>query len=80
MSDNNKPEALEACGQKTGCPLLSESMVDQIAERAAERAIENLTAHVYQEVGKGVISKMTWLVGAIAVGLYIYLKSQGILK
>lgn len=60
-------------------PLLDDSELEKIAERAAEKAIKKLTNHVYQEVGKSVISKFVYIVGACSVGLYLWLKSKGVI-
>lgn len=62
-----------------GCPLLDESELEKIAERAAEKAVEKLTNHVYQEVGKSVISKFVYIVGACSVYLYLWMKSKGVI-
>lgn len=59
---------------------LTEEQIDQIAEKAAEKAIEKLTTHVYQEVGKSVVSKLFYIIGACAVGLYLFLKSKGVVS
>ena len=59
---------------------LPEEQIDQIAEKAAEKAIEKLTSHVYQEVGKSVVSKLFYIIGACAVGLYLFLKSKGVVQ
>lgn len=61
------------------CPLLDDSELEKIAERAAEKAIKKLTNHVYQEVGKSVISKFVYIVGACSLGLYLWLKSKGVI-
>lgn len=61
------------------CPPLDDSELEKIAERAAEKAIEKLTNHVYQEVGKSVISKFVYVVGACSLGLYLWLKSKGVI-
>jgi hypothetical protein len=61
-----------------GAPNLTEKQIELIAEKAAEKAIERLTSHVYQEVGKSVVSKLFYIVGACAIGLYLWLKSKGI--
>lgn len=61
------------------CPLLNDSEIEKIAEKAAEKAIEKLTAQVYQEVGKSVISKFVYIIGACSIGLYLWLKSKGVL-
>jgi tetrahydromethanopterin S-methyltransferase subunit G len=60
-------------------PNLTEEQIEQIAEKAAEKAIEKLTSHVYQEVGKSVVSKIFYLVGACAIGLFLWMKSKGII-
>lgn len=60
-------------------PLLDDSELEKIAERAAEKAIKKLTNHVYQEVGKSVISKFVYIVGACSLGLYLWLKSKGVI-
>lgn len=62
------------------CPPLSEAEIDEIAEKAAVKAIEKLTNHVYQEVGKSVVSKLLWLLGALTVGIYIWFQSKGLIK
>lgn len=64
---------------RPGCPLLDDSELEKIAERAAEKAIKKLTNHVYQEVGKSVISKFVYVVGACSLGLYLWLKSKGVI-
>ena len=61
------------------CPLLDDSVLEKLAERAAEKAIEKLTNHVYQEVGKSVISKFVYIVGVCSVGLYLWMKSKGVI-
>lgn len=60
-------------------PNLTEEQIEQIAEKAAEKAIEKLTSHVYQEVGKSVISKLFYIVGASALAVWLWLKSKGVL-
>jgi hypothetical protein len=66
----------DSCDTKV-CPFLTEKDIDDIAEKAAEKAIEKLTSHVYQEVGKSVVSKFVYIVGALTLGLYLWMKSKG---
>ena len=61
------------------CPFLDEAVLEKIAEKAAEKAIEKLTNCVYQEVGRSVISKFVYIVGACSLGLYLWLKSKGVI-
>lgn len=63
-----------------GAPNLTEEQIELIAEKAAEKAIEKLTSHVYQEVGKSVVSKLFYIVGACALGVWLWLKSKGIIS
>lgn len=58
---------------------LDAAQIEIIAERAAEKAMEKLTGHIYQEVGKGVLSKLFWLIGASAVGVGLWLKSKNLI-
>lgn len=58
---------------------LSEEQIEAIAERAAVKAMGKLTGQIYQEVGKGVLSKLLYLVGACAIGLWLWLKSKNLI-
>lgn len=60
--------------------VLSDEQIEAIAERAAERAMEKLTNHVYREVGRSVVQKAFWIVGVSVVGGYLWLKSNGYVK
>lgn len=57
---------------------LTEEQIEEIAEKAAEKAIERLTGEVYKAVGKSVIEKAVWIVGAVSVGVWLYLKKIGV--
>lgn len=59
---------------------LSDDQIDEIAEKAAEKAVAKMTAMVYQEVGKGVINKLLWVAGVIAVAVYGFLQAKGLTK
>ena len=61
------------------CPFSDEAVLEKIAEKAAEKAVKKLTNHVYQEVGRSVISKFVYIVGARSLGLYLWLKSKGVI-
>lgn len=56
---------------------LTEDDIDEIAEKAAEKAIQKMTAHVYQEVGRSLISRFLWLVGAVFIGFATWLHTKG---
>lgn len=59
---------------------LTEAQIEEIAERAANKAVAKLTDQVYREVGKNVLQKFTCVVGAIAVALFLWLQSKGLIK
>lgn len=52
---------------------LTDEQIDDIADRAAKRALEM----VYAEVGRSVLKKAAWLVGVVVVGLFIWLAGKG---
>lgn len=54
-------------------PNLTEAQIEAIAERAAEVAIER----VYTQIGRSVVGKVLWLVGAGSIALYAWLNSKG---
>lgn len=56
----------------------TEEQIEEIAERAAERAMKKLTDHMYKEVGRSVVNKFFWIVGVISVGMYLWLKQKGL--
>ena len=58
MSENNMP--------------LTDAQIEQIAERAAEVALNK----VYTEVGKSVLKKLAWLTGAAVIGLALWLTNN----
>lgn len=57
---------------------MTEEQIEEIAERAAEKAVTKLTDHMYKQVGKSVVNKLFWIVGVISVGLYLWLKQKGL--
>ena len=59
-----------------GYPTLSKEQIDEIAERAAEVALEK----VYTHIGKSIVSKFLWLVGAATLAVTAWLNGAGHLK
>lgn len=53
---------------------LSEEQMEMIAEKAAEKALQK----VYANVGKGIVHKLAWVIGAIVVGLLFWMGGKGI--
>lgn len=63
---------------------LTEEQIDEIATRAADKAVaktvSKLTSAAYEEIGKSVVHKLFYLIGAIAVAGYVWLKAGGFIK
>lgn len=57
---------------------LTDDQIEEIAERAAEKAIQKVTDHIYKEVGRGVLQKLAYAIGACVVGLALWLKAKGL--
>lgn len=53
---------------------LTEEQIELIAERAAEKALQ----HVYASVGKGLLNKVAWVLGAAVIGLLLWMGGKGI--
>ena len=53
---------------------LTDEQIEEVAERAAEVALER----VYTQIGKSVVQKFLYLVGAAALAVYAFLKGKGI--
>lgn len=60
--------------------LLSEDQLEEIAERAAEKAIAKVTQDLYTSIGKAVLTKVVWSVGVAWVALIIWLNAKGFIK
>lgn len=82
-SFNERRTTLRREDDRAGCPYLTpeqmEEIADKAAERAAVRAVELMTNKIYMEVGKSVIKKVTIIIGAAAVALSIWLYGKGTL-
>jgi hypothetical protein len=61
----------------TNCPAENDSSIEEIAERAAEKAVEKLTSHLYQEVGRSILSKLFYIFGIFIIGAALWLRDKG---
>jgi|TARA_R110000737_G_scaffold103970_1_gene137121 hypothetical protein len=52
---------------------LSDAQIDAIAEKAAEKAFNK----IYHDVGKSVLTKLTWMAGAAVIGIFMWLGGNG---
>lgn len=59
---------------------LTEEEIEEIAEKAATKALAKMETHLYTMVGKSVLNKLFYLTGMVAVALYFYLHSNGWIK
>jgi hypothetical protein len=53
-------------------PPISEELMEQIAERAAKRVMDN----VYREVGRSLLTKIVWAAGVIGVGIAMWMSGK----
>ncbi|CAB4140244.1 hypothetical protein UFOVP669_18 [uncultured Caudovirales phage] len=56
---------------------LTDDQIDAIAEKAAAVAVSKMTDNIYREVGKSVLNKIYFLLGAMVVGLYLTGQAKG---
>lgn len=63
--------------RRRSSPVLSEEQIEEIAERAADKAVEKMTNRIYLEVGRGVVKKALLLIGAFVVGAGLWAKAKG---
>lgn len=73
--EKRKSDPEHPCGRREQCNLFDEELIEKIAEKAADKAIEKMTANIYQEIGKGVVTKALYAIGAAATALWVYLKT-----
>lgn len=52
---------------------LSDDQIERIAERAAEVALSK----VYQQIGKSVVQKILWVIGAASLALFAWMNGNG---
>lgn len=61
-------------------PALSEEVIEEIAERAADKALKKMEDKVCQQVGKTFIDKFFQLIGAVIIASALFLMSKGFIK
>lgn len=55
---------------------LTHDQIEEIASRAADKAIDRITQQVYQQVGRSVINKLIWIIGSLSVGAYLWFNDK----
>jgi dipeptide/tripeptide permease len=59
---------------------LSSEQIDEIAEKAAIKAVEIMKSQFYQEAGKTALSKVLQIIGIFAIGLAFWAVRHNIIK
>jgi hypothetical protein len=54
--------------------------VERVAEIAATKALTKVSENFFLYVGKGIVFRMFWIVGAAGLAVYFWLQSKGIIK
>ncbi|MCB6184287.1 hypothetical protein LIN78_12100 [Leeia sp. TBRC 13508] len=60
--------------------VLTEKQLNEIAERAAKKTVDEMTSQIYAEIGKGVVKKGLVLMGCLLVALWYYFNRLGVIK
>lgn len=55
---------------------LSDADMERLADIVSEKMVKQMTHMIYAEVGKGVLKKLLFLVGAAAVGALLWAKEH----
>jgi hypothetical protein len=53
-------------------PPISEELLEQIAERAARKVMDNM----YRDVGKSLITKVVWAAGVLGVAIAMWVSGK----
>lgn len=72
MSTNTEAGERYEGPERRSAPISDEQM-DAIAERAADRAL----AKVYEQIGRSVVKKALWVIGAGTLALLAWLGGRG---
>jgi len=78
--DNSQPTYAGPDRRVRNFSQLSDEQLEEIAERAAEKAIAKVTQDLYTSIGKAVLTKVVWSVGVAWVALIIWLNAKGFIK
>lgn len=55
---------------------IAPEQIEEIADRAAKKALDK----VYSEVGQAVLKKLAWLIGVVVIGFGMWLSAKGYVK
>jgi len=54
--------------------------IEKVAEIAATKALEKASSDFFLYVGKGIVARSFWIIGASGLAVYFWLQSKGIVK
>ena len=57
-----------------------EELLERVAKRASEETINEFEKRIVMRVGRTVLSKILWMLGALIVGAFIWGTTNGWLK
>lgn len=65
------------------CDNCNHTLTDELLEKIVDMTIEKMTKRAYEEVGKKVVSGISWFfvtVGVVTISIYSILKAKGIIS
>lgn len=71
--DRRAPIPLEAAH-------VSDDLIEEIAERAATKAVKKMTDEAYIAIGKSITEKFFYIAGVLCVAGYLWAQSKGLIK
>jgi hypothetical protein len=74
------PAQLEELAELIDSRKLSDDQIDEIAAKAAAKAVDQMTNEAYRLVGKTFVEKFLWFIGVLVVGTASYLAGKGWFK
>ena len=80
MSDHSEERRAECSRRQHDYLMRDDNAIEEIAERAAKKAVAKMTDNLYKDIGRGVVAKTTWIVGVVTVGMYFWLQGKGFIK
>lgn len=82
MQNNDQPSAQPYDGperRRNPIPLTDEH-IERIAEVAADKAVQKMTEGAYKAIGRGVVSKLLWVIGVLTTAAFIWAAKAGWVK
>lgn len=59
---------------------LTPEEIDEIAEKAAAKAVDQVFDRIYRDIGKGIVRKIAWVIGIGAFVLMLWLARHDYLE